>query len=129
MLARLIPICVVALVLVGCGPAKLDVSKTYTLGGDTTAQAIELDPQAKPQTINVEFSTTGDEVEVAVFKKADAKTIDDVAMADSKKALASKKGKSDSFSVDIPENTGAWVAVRALSGKKQDVQIKVTNRK
>jgi len=118
----------VALVFAGCGPSKLDVSKTYSVGGDTPAQGIELDPQAKAQTISVDFETPGEEVTVMVVKKEDAPNIDDIPGLDIKKAIASKRSKKDNFTAEIPENTAVWVAVRG-GGEKRDVTLKVTNKK
>lgn len=129
MLRRLLPAGAIALVLAGCGPAKLDVSKTYSVGGDTPVQGFELDAQSKPQTLTIEFSTAGDEVEVVVFKKSDVPTIDDVQLTDVKKALGSKRGKAETFTVDVPDNTATWVAVASRGGEKRDVQLKVTNKK
>jgi len=122
------PVGVVALVLAGCGPAKLDVSKTYSLSGKDPAFSVELDAQSKPQTINVEFSSSAADVSVFVMKKADVPADDDLLIADEKKALILKKGKADSFSVDIPENTPVRVIVR-METKPTEVQLKVTNKK
>jgi hypothetical protein len=132
MFHRLLPVGVLAvstLFLAGCGPAKLDISKTYTIGGDAEhAKGFELDPQSKPQTLTIEFSSSGGDVEAVVFKKSDAADMDAVAMAAPSKALASKKGKNETFTVEIPENTGVWVAVMT-AGDKKDVTLKVTNKK
>jgi hypothetical protein len=128
MLCRLLPVGVVALVLAGCGPAKLDVSKTYSLNVETPAHSIDLDAQTKPQTINVEFSSSEGDVSVLVFKKSDVPTDDDLLIAEPKKAIAMKKGKTETFTVDIPENTPVRIIVR-MELKKTDVQLKVTNKK
>ena len=56
----------------GCGPAKLNQSKTFTLdAGDT--QSIDLDAQPKPQKITIEFASSAGDVVVYVFKESDAK--------------------------------------------------------
>jgi hypothetical protein len=128
MSCRLVPVGLIVLVLAGCGPAKLDLTRKYTLDGKDPAQTIELEPQTKAQTINIEFSSSDGDVSVLVFKKADAPPADDALIADPKKALVSKKGKADSFSVDIPENTGILIIVR-METKKTDVELKVTNKK
>jgi len=128
MFARLFSVGVIALAFAGCGPAKLDVTKTYNVGGETPAQAIELTAQSQPQTINVEFSSTTREVTVMVVKMDDAKTVDDL-FGSEKKAIAFKKAKSDSFTAEVPANTPVWVGVVAGPGDKTDVTLKVTNKK
>ena len=112
--------------LSGCGPAKLDVTKTLDLNTED-AKAILLDAQSKPQKINVEFEATNGTVYVLLFKDADvAKDEDGIVPAN--KALGSKANeKSGSFAVDVPENTATRVVVRNASGKT-DVKVHVTNR-
>lgn len=130
MSSRLLALAVSTLLLTGCGPAKLDVSKTYSVGGDTPAQGIELNAQSKPQTINIEFSSSAGEVSVYVLKKSDYKDVDDLPAADSKKAIATKKGKAETFTAEIPENTAVWVAIlKQFGSEKSDVQIKINNKK
>src|SRR6266700_2315065 len=105
MLCRLLPVALVAFVFAGCGPAKLDESKTLSLSGETPAKSIDLDAQSKPQTITVDFSSSAGDVSVLVFKKSDAPTDDDLLSAPPNKAIAMKKGKADTFTAEIPENT------------------------
>ena len=131
MLSRLLALAISILLLAGCGPAKLDVSKTYNVGPNNPAQGIELAAQSKPQTINIEFSSSAGEVSVYVLKKSDYPDPDgnDLVTADSKKAIAAKKGKAESFSAEIPENTAVWVAILNVGSEKSDVQIKINNKK
>lgn len=130
MLARLALVtCAFGLFLAaGCGPAKLNESKTLSLEpGDP--KALDLPAQPKPQKITVEYSAT-EEVTVIVIKEADAKGPDGLLNADVKvnrdKALASKTGKGETFSVDVPENTA--VRVIFFVKKKTDVTVKLTNK-
>jgi hypothetical protein len=130
MLLRFVSVAMVAVAsigLAGCGPAKLDVNKTYTLDVGE-AQAIDLPAIPKPQKITVEFSATAGDVTVLVFKESDAKGTDGLLDADLGKSLGKKTGKSDSFTVDVPENTATRVIARGAT-KKTDVTLKVTNTK
>ena len=111
----------------GCGPAKLNQSKTISIdAGDT--QAMDLDAQPKPQKITVEFASSAGEVSVYVYKEADAKGEPGLlnAEANKAKALASKKSKGETFTVDVPENTAVRVIFQA--DKKADVTVKLTNK-
>lgn len=112
--------------LTGCGPARLNETRTWTLDGDTSARALDLPAQPKPQTINVEFSAPSNDVGVYLFKAEDAKGEDGIAYADPKKALGGKKGKEDSFSVEVPANTATRLITR-WTGKATEVTFKVTN--
>jgi hypothetical protein len=109
--------------LSGCGPAKLDITKEYTL---SEPQIVILDAQPKPQKITVEFE--GDsEVTVLLIKAADAPD-DEAEFVDVKKAIAYKKGeKSGSFSGDVPENTATRVIARSVSPKAK-VKLHITNK-
>ena len=93
------------------------------------AQGVELPAQSKPQAITIEFTSSECPVTVYVFKKDEIKDPkEDLFTAPGSKALAKKTGKSESFTVDIPENTGTWVVVRDAS-KKTKVDLKTTNKK
>src|SRR5262245_3428954 len=76
------------LCLAGCGPAKLNQSRTWADFDVGDARAIDLDPQSKPQTITVEFSVGEGEVTALVVKKDDAKTDDDLLSVPASKAIA-----------------------------------------
>ena len=126
------PLSVVVLVagcmfLVGCARnAKLEEKKSYEVAPGE-AQAIELDPQPKLQKLTVDFKSAED-VNVLVFKEADCKGDDALLTTDAKKALASKKGKAESFGVDIPENTATRIVIRDPA-KKTKVDVTITNKK
>jgi hypothetical protein len=110
----------------GCGPARLNVDKKYTMDvGD--ARAIDLEAQAKPQKVNVEFSVSEGEARVLVFRAEDAKGDEGILEAPASKALGSQRGSTGNFTVDLPPNTRARVVIRDLT-KKADVTIKVTNQ-
>jgi hypothetical protein len=108
--------------LSGCGPAKLDVTKSYTLDG--LPQMVLLDPQPKAQKITIDFEA-GAEVTVLLMKKSDCPEGEEgfVPVA---KAIAYKKEKSGSFSGDLPEKTEGMVVVRG--GNKIDVKLHITNK-
>jgi hypothetical protein len=109
----------------GCGPSKLNESKTWELDGEL--KALDLPAISKPQTINVEYSSSAGDVTVYVFKEEDVKGQEGLENADSraKKALISKKGKGETFSVEIPENTPTRIIVSPTG--KTKVTLKVTN--
>ncbi|MBA2224807.1 hypothetical protein [Thermogemmata fonticola] len=110
----------------GCGPARLNVDKKYTMDvGD--ARAIDLEAQAKPQKVNVEFSVSEGEARVLVFRAEDAQGDEGILEAPASKALSSQRGSTGNFTVDLPPNTKARVVIRDLT-KKADVTIKVTNQ-
>jgi hypothetical protein len=129
-LARLTFSCLLVvglLTVAGCGPAKLDVTKTYTLEpGD--GRAIDLDAQSKAQTLNVDFSSTAGEINVLVMKKDDAPSDDDLLTADAAKALASKlKAKEGTVTAEVPANTAVRVIIRDAA-KTSEVKVHVTNQ-
>lgn len=109
----------------GCGPPRLSVDKSYTLDVGE-ARAIDLDPQSKPQKIQIEFTASDGQVEVLMFKKEDVPTDQAMLDAASDKALARQKGPSGSLSVDLPEKVAARIVIRNPS-KKAEVKVKVKN--
>lgn len=119
------------LLAAGCGPAKLNETKTLQLNKETMAAGLDLSAQKKPQTVTVEFSSSDGEVSVGVFKMEDLKDDDAMVIVPSSKAIGNKvvRGKSDTFSVEIPENTATRVVVRGHTAAKTDVTLKVTNAK
>ncbi len=109
--------------LSGCGPAKLDITKDYSL---ESAKIVILDPQSKPQKITVEFESDS-EVTVMVIKESEI-TEDNADIVDVKQAIAYKKGeKSGSFSADVPENTATRVVARSNAAKAK-VKLHITNK-
>jgi len=110
----------------GCGPPKLNESKTYTLEpGD--ANVLDFSAIPKPQKITVEFTASAADVSVYLIK--DFKGNDGLNEPPKKEQiLESKQGKSGSFSVDVPANTATRVVVRATSAKTE-VTVTVTNSK
>ena len=109
MLARTFAICLAVgfASISGCGPAKLDVTKTFNLdGGD--AKALLLDAQPKPQKITVEFEATSGTLDVLVFKESDVPK-DDFAIVPTSKALGSKaKEKSGPCSWAWGWRSSSW---------------------
>jgi len=125
----LIALAPVLLVAAGCGPKPINESRTLTLDTKVGAQRLEIPAAKKPQKLTVEFSSSDGEVSVLVFKAADVKDENAMLEVDAKKALASKKGKGDTFSVDVPENTETQVVVRGHTAAKTDVTVKVSTGK
>ena len=119
----------VLLFATGCGVAKLNATKTLTLDKEVSVRSVDLPAQKKAQKVTVEFSSSDGEVFVGAFKQEDAKDEDAMTTAAPSKALGSKKGKADSFTVDVPENTAVRVIVRGHTAAKTDVTVKVTNAK
>jgi hypothetical protein len=109
----------------GCGPAKLDETKSYSLNpGDT--QTLALPAQPRPQRLTVDFDADNP-VEVFILKTADVSDPD--APLPTGKALAIERAKaSGTLSVDLGPDTATTVAVTALS-KQTNVKLHLTNRK
>ena len=126
-LRALAPIFAVGLVtLAGCGPAKLDVTKTYTVEAGEP-QIVFLDAQPKPQKITVEFESSASPITVLLIKDADVPKDEDGFIPTSK-AIAFKSGeKSATFSGDVPENTASRVIIRNANSKTS-VKLRVTNQ-
>ncbi|MDY3561134.1 hypothetical protein R5W23_002395 [Gemmata sp. JC673] len=113
------------LAFAGCGPAKLDESRTLSLEAGV-AKSLELPVQKKPQKVTVEYTSSASEVSVYVFKTSDADALDEPEKHKGK-ALATKTGKSETFAVDVPANVEVQVVFWSL--KKTEVTAKLTNRK
>ncbi len=125
--ARLmIPAFVLGSFLAGCGPAKLDTETKLTVE-PLGAGSLVLEPQSKPQTITVEFSSAASDVTVYLIKSEDKD--EELKVVPSKDVtLGKKSGKNGSFATDVPANTRTRVLV--LDAKKMtDVTLHVTNRK
>jgi hypothetical protein len=112
------------LILAGCGPAKLDETKNWTIEpGDV--QSIILPAQPRPQRLTVEFES-GEPVDVGLYKTDDAKDLYSLPVS---KALAVERGKtSGTLTADLSPDVSTTVTVNALS-KKTTVKVHVTNRK
>ena len=126
MFVRLAPAALCLLFLAGCGPAKLNESRSYELN-PAEGDGFLLDKQSKPQKINIEFTSSESEVTVLLFKAEDVPGEEKPLSVDEQKALGFKKGKADSFSVDVPENTETRLVIRGAM-KKTKVDVKVTNK-
>jgi hypothetical protein len=114
------------LLLAGCGPAKLNENKSYTLTpGD--AQSLDLPAISQAQKITVEFTSSAVNVNVHIIK--DFKDRDGLDAPPSKnQTLAEKQGKEGSFAVDVPANTATRVIVRGANAKTE-VTLQLTNSK
>lgn len=119
----------VLLVAVGCGPKPINETKTFTLDREVGAQRLELPAAKKAQKLTVEFSSSDGEVSVLVCKSADVKDEDAMLTVEPAKALANKKGKGETFTVDVPENTETQVIVRGHTAAKTNVTLKVSTGK
>jgi hypothetical protein len=109
----------------GCGPAKLDETKTLQV--DSDAQILQLDPQAKPQSLRVQFESARSPVTVLLVKASDVPGPDDAVYVSTDKAIAFMKGeKSGEFSGEVPANTATVVIVRDAKGQTS-VKVHITN--
>jgi hypothetical protein len=118
---------VAALVLLapaGCGPAKLDDTKNWTIEpGDV--QSIILPAQPKPQRLTVEFESS-EPVDVGIYKTDDTTDLHSLPVS---KALAVERGKtSGTLTADLGPDVSTTITAGALS-KKATVKVHVTNRK
>ena len=111
------------LVLAGCGPAKLDITRNYNMDG--LPQVLILDPQPKAQKVTVEYESSASEVVVMIIKASDVPK-EEEGIVPTSKALAFKKDKSGTFTADVPEKTETFVIVRG--GTKTDVKLRVHNQ-
>ena len=127
MWSRLVPLGVLAFALasvIGCGPGKVNVAKTIDLESGE-GKSIDLPAVTKPQTINVEFTSSDADIYVYVCKEEDAKG-DDGLMVTPKNSLAKAHGKSGTLSAEVPERTPTRVIFRGAD-KKTKVDVKVHN--
>lgn len=126
MLARFfsLPLAAGLIALSGCGPARLDETKNYSLGAGEY-RSIDPPSQPKAQTITVEFESTAADVDIGVFKESDAKEIESVQFSKAIKAETGKK--KGTLTADVPENTAYRVILQARG--KTDVKLHVTNGK
>ena len=127
--SALLAVALALLPAAGCGVAKLNETKTLTLDKDVSVQSLDLPVQKKAQKITVEFSSSDGEVFVGVFKQEDTKDDEAMVTVTPSKALGSKKGKADTITVDVPENTAVRVIARGHTAAKTAVTVKVTNAK
>jgi hypothetical protein len=112
--------------LTGCGPARLDVLRTFDLAANSV-EILEMSAQERPQKFTVEFSADT-EVSVLLFRKADVPDPDAATYAATDKALGFRKGLRDSFTVEVPGNTATTLVVRG-GPRGGRVELKLTNRK
>jgi len=112
------------LVVAGCGPAKLDVTRNISLDSQES-RSVDLDPQPKPQTLTVTYEA-GAELFVGVYKAADAPDLQNLPEG---KALKSESGKkSGTLTVEVPENTATRIVI-ANAKTNTDVKLHITNQK
>ena len=111
--------------LSGCGPAKLDVSKSYELESGES-RVIILDAQPKPQKITVEYDS-GSELTVMLIKASDAPAGEEGIVLPAKAIVSEKGKKTGTLSGDVPEKTEAKVIVRNPAAKTT-VKVRVTNQ-
>lgn len=108
----------------GCGPAKLDLKKTYDVTpGDT--QFIDLPPQPKPQRITVEFKSA-DPVTVGIFNTADINR--DAFLPESKARGIERAKTAGTVTADVGPGDATTVTISG-AGKATQVELHVTNRK
>src|SRR5438094_579053 len=116
------------LLLAGCAAKKLNESAKLTLDREYGARGLDIPAQKRAVKAAVEFSSSDGEVDVLVFKKSDLKDDDAMTTVEPSKALNKARGKSDSFTVDIPEGTAVMVVARGHTAAKTDVTLKVVEQ-
>jgi hypothetical protein len=122
-----LPVLAVGLVaLSGCGPARLE--ETKTLAADPAESPyLELPAQPVPQTIKVEYDSSACEVDIGLYKASEVREGNE-GHADVKKAMKGESGKkSGSFSVDVPEKTATKLIINSAK-VKTNVKVHLTNR-
>ena len=124
----LIALAPVVLLAAGCGAKKINETKTLTLDKEVTARSLILPVPKKATKVTVEFSSSAGDVYVLAFKTSDLKSEADISSAASGKALDKKRGKADSFTVDVPEGTEVQIIVREHTAAKTDVTVKVVEQ-
>jgi hypothetical protein len=118
----------VLLVATGCSPKPLNETKTYTLDTQVSAHRLDIPANKKAQNITVEFSSSEKDVTVLLLKTSDVPTGEDgITIAESSKKLAGKRGKTESFTVEVPADTPTTLIVREHAATKTDVTVKVTS--
>ena len=122
MLARLAPL--VLVLLAGCGPAKLNESRTYSMVPGTP-QGFDPPVIGTAQTLTVEFTSSAADVTVYVVKDPPPEMDDPPAAND---VLATGTGKGGTVTAAVPAKTAVRVMVGGAKGKT-DVVLKVTNAK
>lgn len=117
------------LALSGCGPAKLEVSKTKAIE-PLDYELIGLNKQGQDQKITVEIDAT-EPVNVLLIDSSAEKGFELLSPTDQEgKAKYGKKKaiKKDSLTADVPANTAVTVAIGGGT-KKSEVKFTITNRK
>lgn len=122
MLARLVPL--VLLVATGCGPAKLNEARNYSMTPGTP-QGFDLPVIGKAQTLTIEYTSSAADVSIYVIKDPPAEMDDKPAAAS---VLGTGTGKSGTVTAAVPAKTAVRVMVGGAKGNT-DVALKVTNAK
>jgi hypothetical protein len=117
----------VLLAATGCGPVKINESRTLKLDAGTAAQSLKIPAPSKAIKLTVEFSSSSGDVACHVFKESDVPNEEAMTTVQPKQALGGKRGKGDTFTVDVPEGTATRVIVREHTAKETDVTVKVTS--
>lgn len=127
LIATAVAACVLA--AAGCGPAKFDATRSFSLSGEQPAQANEVPPQSAAQTVKVEV-TSDNAVDVYVLVGTTAADAVNLEEKDVKaKAAASKTNtKGDTLTVQVPAGQGVTVWVgRSGTVQKASGTVKMTN--
>jgi hypothetical protein len=115
--------------LSGCGPAKLEVSKTKTVEA-ADYELVGLPKQSQEQKITIEVDAT-EPVNILVIDSSAEKGFDGLAPADQvAKGKYGKKTnvKKDSLTADVPANAAVTVAIGGGT-KRGEVKYSISNRK
>ncbi len=116
----------VLVVATGCGPKPINENKTFTLDTQVSAAGMVIPAQKKATKLTVEFTSSTGDVAVYLFKQSDVPTDEAMGEVPSDKKLGSKRGKSETFTVDVPENTAVRLVVREHTAAKTEVAVKVS---
>lgn len=122
-------IALVPMVLLATGCAKkINETKTLTLDMNNSANSLTIPAPKKATKVTVEFSSSTGDITALAYKASDIKDGDAMTSAAASKALGKKRGKADSFTVDIPEGTEVTIVVREHTAKSTDVTVKVVEQ-
>lgn len=117
----------VLLAAAGCGPAKINENRTFTLDTNTSGHRLDIPADKKPRTLTVEFASSEKEVSVLLFKRSDVKDGEDGIMeAQNTQKLAGTRATADRFTAEIPADTPTTIIIRGHAAPKTNVTLKVT---
>ena len=115
--------CAVLLTLAGCGP-PIDYTRTETSIEKTDVRCISFDGLKQDYELHVEYRSTGSDITVGIFKKADVPVLEQV---DVKKALTTSSAREGKLVQKIEKGTAVTVVITGAE-TKTDVSIKIWSK-